>query len=136
MTAQAGKSDWFLCFQVDRVRDGVALNRVTESIPNRQNRHCVEVVLWKLHFSVKDRYQGLPGNRVRLRRIRTMARQAKSVDVLRSQQMLIVTAVRFVAGCAPRLKRGFVKVSLGAELGFIRVAVEADGDGIRVGQPR
>src|SRR5664279_1529082 len=111
------------------------IRRVTHSIFQRQHRRCTEIIFRKLHPAVVYRVQVL-GFQLLRSPIGTMTFEAKGVGFGYAQEVLIVAAVRFVAGRAALGKRRLMQVRLLHLLRLFTVAGEASRNRVRLQEAR
>src|SRR5512146_1607715 len=109
--------------RIHLINDRVLLHRMPKAVLDRQDRHSGEVVLGQLYRAVEDSDEVLGLDSLRLR-VRTVTLEAETVHGGGTQQVLIVSAMRRVAGCATLLERRLVKKFLLMLLGLIRMAGE------------
>ena len=119
---------------VHHVRDGVILHRVSQAKAQRQDRDLVllVVVVGQLDGAVEDGEKMLSvqplGNG-----IGTVALQAERI-ALCAQQMIVIAAVRGVAGGAALYKGGLMMHRLLAHIVDVGVTSQANTDGVGLGQ--
>src|SRR5579863_1605592 len=91
------------------------LDRMARAILQGKNWNFFEVVFRQLYFAVEDRDERLAFHWLRFGRIRSVAFQAERVDIFYSQQVLVIAAVRLVAGGATFLEGWLVMNFFGFE---------------------
>ncbi len=115
----------FLRFRIDGGADRVSLRRMSNAIFERQHWNIPEVVFRQPSLAVEDGDQMLVFHFVRLR-VWTVTFEAERIDFFGSQQMLVLSAVRFMTRSAAFTKRGLVKMLFLTLLCLIRMAGEAN----------
>lgn len=137
MASQAiqGGQDVCAVFGIDQIRNWMSLHGMAQPVFEWQNWGSRHVVFRQLDLAVKDRYQMLILELLRMA-VGSMALEAELVGRAGPQQVNIVVAVRLVADGASLLESGLVNIMFLALLGLVGVAAEADGDRIGLGEGR
>jgi hypothetical protein len=120
--------------RIGHVDNRVALDRMPASKLQRQHHRLVllEVVLGKLHLPIKDADHMLGFELLRRRRVGPVTFEAQRVRLLGAQQVLVVAAVRLVAGRASLLKCRLMQMRLLELVGLVGMAGQAGAHGIRL----
>lgn len=120
---------------IHQIRNRVTIHRVSHAKFQGQRYYSVlrEVVFGKFHASVEDRNQVLGLKLFRIP-LRPMAFEAEGVRSTGPQQVIVVSAVRSVTSGASLLECRLVAIRFLACVCDIRVAAQADIDGICLGK--
>ena len=121
--------------RVHDVADRVLVDRVTVAVLNRQQNHFAEIVFRQLYLAVEDRDQVLTLKLLWIR-IGPVALQAELAGSGGAQQVIVIPAVRLVAGCASLLEGRLMQVGLLHLIGLVAVASQAGLHWIRLQEAR
>lgn len=117
--------------RIHLVGDRVTFHGMAEPVFNRQPRNFREIVGRQFHLPIEDRYQ------LRIRdwcglRLRTVALHAQRSGIRGPKDVLIVSTVRLMTGCASLLERRLVEIRLLVLFGLICMARQAGIHRIRL----